>query len=870
MRRLRVWFLRLAGLFNKERRERELAEEIESHLRLHIQDNLQSGMTPEEARRDAVIRLGGIEPTKEICRDRRGVPVLEALMQDLGFGVRMLRRNPGFAAIAVVTLALGIGANTAVFSIVNGVLLRPLPFRGPAQLVVIGEWNPHVASQAVGASYLNFDDWRRQNHVFDNMAACRDLRMTLVGRGEPQRVTGMGVSSAFFPLLGVEAYLGRTLAPEDENAGRQTAVVISYGFYQKLFSGARSVLGQTLVLNNIPRTIVGVLPRGFRFLQDVDCYTPLDVPAQARQIRGIRFLRVIARLKPGVSLLRAQSDMDGIAQHLAQDYAKYDEGWGVSLVSLEDKVVGHVRHGLLVLLGTVGFVLLIACANVANLLLSRGAARGKEIALRVALGAGRARVVVMLLLESLLLATVSAVAALALAFTSLELLRSLAPTNLPRLDEVSLDGRVLGFTLLVTLVTGLLFGSAPARQAARVNLLETLKEGERRSSCGRSRLRGFLTVSEVAITLVLLIAAGLLGRSFLRLLSVNPGYRTEKVLSLELSLPQYKYPQDFQQAEFFRTLLDRAQALPGVRSIALTSAVPLSGNESRNSFAIEGRKTDEAEWAALWSVTPDYFRTLGIPILQGRSFGEQDTKGAPEVAIINEGLARKYWPNRDAIGKRILFGDTGPTVVGVVGNVKQTGLADKDEPEMYLPYWQDPGPVMTLVAETEGDPLDLVAPLRALVRAVDKDQPIEHIQTMEDLLARSVAEPRQLTLLVGVFSLLSLVLVAVGIYGVISYSVSQRTHEIGIRMALGARRQDVFLLIIGQGTRHTFLGIAIGVAASFGLTRIMAGLLYGIEAGDPVTFAGVAALVVAVALAACYFPAWRAMRVDPVVALRYE
>jgi putative ABC transport system permease protein len=821
-----------------------------------------------------MLDLGGIERSKEECRDMRKVNWVHDLIQDLRYGVRMLVKNPGFTAVAVLTLALGVGANTAVFSVVNGVLLRPLPFHDPAQLVVLGELNPRVSPEPVGASFLNFTDWAQENHVFEQVAAYRGRRMTLVGKGEAQRIAGIGTTASMFPMLGARAHLGRTLIPEDEKGGQGSVVVISYGLWQRLFGGDPAAIGQTLNLDNAPRTVVGVLPPDFRFLQNAEFFTALEAPASLQQQRGIRFLRVLARLKPGFSLAQAQMDMDVISLRLAKEHGRSNEGWSVSLVALQDKVVGRVRLGLLIVLGTVGFVLLIACANVANLLLSRSVGRQREIAIRVALGAGRGRVFRQLLTESLLLSMMGSGIALLWAIWGVEGLRALAPPDLPRIEEISLDGGVLGFTLVVAVLTGLLFGAAPAWQAARVQLQDSIKEGARWASQRHSRLRTLLVVAEVALSLVALVGAGLLGRSLVRLLAVEPGFDSANLLTFDVRLPQYKYGQEFQQVNFFCELLDRAQSVPGVRSAALTLVLPLSGGESKNSFSIEGRPQEEAEWANLQVISAGYFRTMGIPLLHGRAFVEQDTRSTPQVAIINEGMARKYWPNEAAVGKRLLFGgtgpDAGPMVIGVVGNVKQADLTGATAPEIYLPYQQQPGAAMTVVVRTEGNPKQLTAPLRGLVRSLDPDQPIERVQTMEDLLARAVAVPRNTALLMGIFSMLSLMLVAVGIYSVISYSVSQRTQEIGVRMALGAQRGEIFRMVVRQSLWPTFLGVALGLGGALGLTRWLARLLFEVHPADPVTFSGVTVLLTLVAVAACYTPARRATRVDPMVALRHE
>ena len=794
--------------------------------------------------------------------------MMETLLQDVRYAIRMLFKKPGFTTVVLITLALGIGANTAIFSVVNGVLIQPLPFKEPDRLVAVLEANPKISNEPVGASFPNFTDWEEQNQVFEHMAAFRVQYLTLIGEDEPLRVTGQCVSSAFFPMLGAEPVLGRTLLPKEENTGQRKVVVLSHGFWQRHFGGDPAVLDRTLTLDGSQFTVIGVMPPGFRFLKDADVWTPLDVPAPLQQMRGARFLQVIARLKPGISLEQARAGMGTLAGQLENQYSQSNSGWGVSLTALRDKVVGDVSLGLLVLLAAVGFVLLIACANVANLLLTRGATRQKEIAIRVALGAGRRRLIQQLLTESTLLGLLGGGLGLLLALWGIDALRALSPSNLPRIEEIRIDGRVLGFTLIVSLFTGLLFGLAPTRQATRIDLQETLKEGGS-SMSSRRFLRGLLVISEIALSLILLVGAGLLGRSFLRLLSVDPGFRTENLLTMEISLPQYKYRQDHQRTEFFQQLLERAESLPGVRSVALTTVLPLSGSESKNSFGIEGRENAVANWASLRLISPDYFRTMAIPLRNGRTFDARDAKDPPDAVIINEILARRFWPDEDPVGKRILFGDSGPTIVGVVGNIKHAGLEAEYEPEMYVPF-PEQSSQLVLVARADSAAIALAGPLRALVHSIDKDQPVENFSTMEEVVSRSVAQPRFLAILLGAFATLALALAGVGVYGVISVSVAQRTREMGIRMALGAQPRDILRLVLGEGMALAVIGVTAGLLGSFAVTRLISSLLYQVSAVDPITFIVISLLLTAVALAASFIPARRATRVDPMVALRYE
>lgn len=794
---------------------------------------------------------------------------METLLQDARYAIRTLVKKPGFTAVVVITLALGIGANTAIFSVVNGVLIQPLPFKEPDRLVAVRDTNPKFSNEPIGASFPNFKDWEEQNQVFEHIAAYSGQTLTLIGEGEPLRVSAQNVSSAFFAMLGAEPILGRTFLPEEEKTGQRKVVVLSHGFWRRRIGGDPAVLDRTLTLDGSAYTVVGVMPAGFRFLRDADLWTPLNVPAALQQIRGARFLQVVARLKPGMSLEQARAGMGTLAQQLESEYSQSNSGWGVSLVTLQDKLVGNVKLGLLVLLGAVGFVLLIACANVANLLLTRGTTRQKEIAIRVALGAGRRRVIQQLLTESTLLALLGGGLGLLLALWGTDALRALSPSNLPRIEEIRIDRGVVAFALTISLLTGLLFGLAPARQATRVDLQEALKEGGGSSAGRRKLLRGLLVISEIALSLILLVGAGLLGRSLLALLSVDPGFRTENLMTMELSLPQYKYRQELQQTEFFQQLLERAESLPGVRAVALTTILPLSGDESRNSFTIEGRESDGKNWARLQTISPDYFRTMSIPLLKGSPFSTHDAKaGAPDVVIINEIMAQRFWPDQDPVGKRILFGDSGSTIVGVVGNIRHTGLGAEHEPEMYLPV--ESSRTMVLVARADSEAIALAAPLRALVHSIDKDQPVENVRTMEEVVSRSVAQPRFLAILLSVFATLALALAAVGVYGVMAFSVAQRTREMGIRMALGAQPRDIFRLVLGEGMALAVIGVAAGLLGSFAVTRLMSSLLYRVSASDPVTFIVISLLLTGVALGASFIPARRALKVDPMVALRHE
>jgi putative ABC transport system permease protein len=800
---------------------------------------------------------------------------METLWQDVKYGARMLVKNRGVTLVIVLTLGLGIGANTAFFSVVNAVLLRPLPFPEPQRLVALGELNPKLSPAPIGASFPNFNDWRDLNHVFECVAAFRGQRLTFAGGGEPRRIFGQSVSVDFFRVLGAEPLLGRTFHA-DEDAGEQKKVIIlGYGFWQRYFGGDSAVLSRTIQLENRTYEVIGVMRPGFQFLQPADFWTPLEIPASLVQMRGARFLQVFARVKSSVSLAQARAGMSTLAQQLEKAYPGSNTGWGISVVPMQEKLVGDIRRALLILAAGVGFVLLIACANVANMLLARGATRQKEMAIRAALGAGRKRLIRQLLTETALLGLLGGTVGLLAASWLVPVLVAVSPRDIPRIDGVVLDTTAMGFTLLVSLVTGFLFGIIPAFQVSRLDANQALKEGASLQGrglrlFGRFRLRSFLVITEVALALVLLVGAGLLGRSFLELMAVRPGFLPDHVLSMQLSLPSYRYAQAQQQADFYQQLMERVSGMPGVQAAGLTNVLPLSGNDSQQSFTVEGQASKVSEWAGLRVVSAEYFQTMGIPVLRGRPFTAQDKRGAPEVVLINEAMARRYWPNEDPVGKRILFGDSGDTIIGVVGNVKHAGLSAKVEPEIYIPFLQNPDSNMILVARITSEPMQQAAEFLGLIHNMDKELPVEQVRSMAEVVNSSVARPRFQMLLFAQFALLAFVLAISGIYGVVAYDVGQRRREIGIRMALGAQRGDVLRIILKGGLRLTLLGVGIGLAGSFAAAQVLQTMLYGVSPSDPLTLGGVTLLEILVAMLACYFPARRATKVDPMVALRYE
>ena len=802
---------------------------------------------------------------------------METLIKDVRYGVRSLLKRPGFTAIALVTLALGIGANSAMFSAVNAVLLRPLPFPESEQIVSFDGMNPGKGITESNMSVPDFADWKNQNQVFERMAGFVSGGALLASGDEVERVRATGVSADFFPLFRTNAIKGRTLEPDDAQKGRDPVVVLSHGLWQRRFGADQNVLGTTVLLSGKNTTIVGIMPPGFDYPAQSELWVPFPIDAAAER-RDNRYLNVVTRLKQGVSLAQAQAEMDTINLRLAQVYGETNSGWTVKLTNLRERLVGAMRSSLLVLLGAVVFVLLIACANIANLLLARATARQKEIAVRTALGASRWRIVRQLLTESVLLSIVGGALGLWLSLWLTRLLIALSPPNTPRFDEIAPDARVFAFTLALTVITGLIFGLAPALQVSRPDLNEGLKEGLRSGASGhRNRLRSLLMVSEIALSFMLLVGAGLLIKSFMRLRDVSAGINPDQVLAVRVSLPSAKYPQGEPRVQLLHQAVERLSLLPGVQSAGAVLSLPLGGDTFNvgRSYIREGRPATPEESAnAIYLVaTPDYFRTLQIPIVGGRAFTAQDTENTPKVLIVNETMARQLWPGESPIGRRITIwrDEKFPReIVGVVGDTKPSLDADPGQ-QMYVPYSQDSGWTgMSLVVRTNGDPTNITTAMRNELRSLDKGIPVFNVRTMNDVLATSVAPRRTPMLLLSAFAAIALLLGMIGIYGVTAYYVSQRTQEIGIRMALGAQMSDVMKLVLRTGMVLALIGIGAGLVGAFALTRLLTTLLFGVNPTDGVTFAGVSLCLLVSALIACYLPARRATQVDPLVALRYE
>jgi predicted permease len=887
VRRLSKLWQRMRDTVRNEPRESEFQTEMEEHVRLLAERNRRQGMTAEAAMLAARRQFGNPTLLKEELRAMQIMPAIEALRGDLTYAARMLRKNPGFAAAAVITLALGIGANTAIFSVCNAVLFKPLPYAEPDRIVMLSEQQRDGTLGDVAPA--NFVDWRDASRSFNGMAAVRASSFApsfiLGGQGEASRLAGGNVSSSFFSVLGVQFMLGRSFLSEEERPGQNRVAILSYAAWSGRFGADRDIAGKTITLDDESYTVVGVLPASFQFgsttadfqaRSQVDIWVPMALDPQRLQ-RGAHMLCVIARLKPGVELAEAQAELDVMGTNLAQQYPKYNKDKGIVAVPLTDQVTGSVRVALETLLGAVGLLLLIACANVANLLLGRAAARQKEMAVRIALGASRGRLAQQLLTESLFLASLGGIAGFVLALAAIAALTPQLPADLSRAAGIAVDTRMLIFTAVISLVTGILFGLGPLFGPWRESAGESLKQNNRTSSGIQTRLRSGLAVAQIAIAITLLIGAGLMVKSFWALAHVAPGFRSDSILTARLSLPESRYADNGKIAAFERALLESLHGRPGIQSAGFATYVPLSGLENDWSFLIEGRPplpVGTYNIANYRPVSAGYFETIGIPLLRGRSFTSADTPESPWVVMINDSMAREYWPSENPIGQRLQFGpgEKWRTVIGVVGDVLHEGLDGPARAEMYVPVEQSPNTESdpTIVVRTEIDAGTAAAELRGAVSAIDGTVPVDRIETMRQLVSGSVAEPRFRTIILVAFSLLALVMASIGIYGVMNYLVIQRTREFGIRLSLGATPTDVLRLVLRRAAVLIGAGTCLGLTGSVLLVRFIAKLLFGTAPLDPLTFAAVPILLAAVAMVASYIPARRATRIDPTVALRYE
>jgi putative ABC transport system permease protein len=864
--------------------DQDFAQELEVHLDLLTEESVRRGMSPEEAKRAARIRLGGPTQLKETNRELQGLPAIETFLQDTRYAFRMLRKNPGFTAVAVLTLALGIGANTAIFSVVYAVLLKPLPYTNPEQLFTAFQANAQQGTAETGCSYLNFEEWRAQNHAFSELAGIVAHQLTLTGRVEPTVVNTSVVTPEFFALVDVKPLAGRIFFPQDGKQGAPPVALVSEDLWRGRFGADPNIIGTSINLDQRPFTVIGIMPGAFRtpFFTKQEVWIPLvqdPVFSTFMPNRGLHLLPVIGRLKPGVSVAQAQAEMDAISGRLAAEFPAENNGWTVRLVPLQKEIVGDVRTALLVLLGAVGLVLLIACANIANLLLTRATSRSKEIAVRTALGAGRARIIRQLLSETAVLGLLGGAVGIALAYWGVKALSSLLPSSLPQMNPIRVDYFVLGFALLLSAIAGLAFGLVPAMFAANADIQNALREGARSGeSRNRRRARSFLAVVEISLAMVLLMTAGLLLRSFARLTSVSPGFDAQHIVKADISLPQFQYSTPQQWAAFSEELLARIQSDPGLQDSAVVVPRPIADRNVNLPFDIVGNPPSSASasrTASFVSVSPDYFRVMGIPLLAGRFFNQHDISSAPRVSIISEAMARLYFPNQNPLGKQLTFGfppngEAMREIVGIVGNVRDVALGQNPGAMMYVPFAQAPFWGANLVVKSTLSTSSVAAAIRQEVQKMDKDIPVTDVAKMPDLIDASVAQPRFRTFLLGLFAVMALVLAATGIFGVISYSVSRRTNEIGIRVALGASRNTILSMILGETLALTFAGLAVGLPCALAASHLVGHMLFDVSANDPATLAAVAFSLAVVAALAGYIPARRAVRVDPMAALRYE
>ena len=891
MRTLRAALSRLAGVFNKRRRDGELTDELESHLQMHIDDNLRRGMSPEEARRQALVALGGVEQTKEIYRDRRSLPMIETLLQDLRYALRMLARNPGFTVVAVLTLALGIGATTAIFSVVYGVLLRPLPYTDSNRIMSVFEITSEGRPSRLADP--NFDDFRDQSRSFQAIAKYGDNVVSVSGAAQPTRTTVANVSPEFLKVFGVQPILGRAFTADDAKKGAGPTVLVSYGYWRQDLGSPQDLSLSHLKIDGAVYSVIGVLPPGFRFPTDVDLWLPADLGGE-NPSRTSHNYSAVGRLRDGVTVQQANADISVIARRIhatSSEQGDYLLKDGM-VIPLQDSITGRARTPLLVLLGAVGFLLLVACANVANLLLAQASARERELAVRSALGAARGRLVRQFLTEAFLLSLVGGGLGVVGAFWGVAGLVALAPENLPRLESVSISIPVLVFAFLLSTAVAVALGAFTAVRATSGDLREALVEGARgqAGARGSQRVGRIIAAAQIAITLVLVLGAGLLGRSLMKVLEVNPGFRVDKIVAMDVSLPSVEDPKaKAAEGIFFSNLIDRLKQIPGVRKVGATSGLPMDGGLPDGMFMLmtqnEVPKTEDGfgplfqqkerlGTADFGVVTDEYFQVLGIPLIRGRIFDERDGPNSPHVAVISESLARNRWKNQDPIGHTIEFGNMDGdlrllTIVGIVGDVHEDGLDAAPPPTVYVNLFQRPRAAITLTMLSDADTRTVTSAARGILRDLNPEVPAK-FRTFSQIYSASLGSRRFNLTLIGFFGIVALLLATVGVFGVMAYSVSRRTREIGVRVALGASSGDVLNMILGQGLRTILIGVAIGIIGSLALTRTVESLLFGVTATDPLTFGGVTLLLVGTALLACYVPARRATRVDPMVALRHE
>ena len=874
--RLRMW---LRAVLLRRRTERDMDTELRFHIESYGEDLMRSGVPRAEAMRRARLEFGGLEQTKEVCREARGISVIDSLIQDVRFGLRMLRKSPGFTAVAVATLALGIGANTAIFSVVDAVLLRPLPYPQPGQLVRLWECAPNGGWFRNTVNSWNFLDWHDNAKSFQSMAAILASTTNLNAQGQPIAVPSMQVSPEFFAVLEIPPLLGRTFAAEDGIAGHDQVVILSYALWQARFGGSVAIIGQKMEVAGLPYAIIGVMPRSFLFPNiKAEVWTPLPL-ARTEDWKDGRYLTVVARMKPGVTLEQAQQDMQHVGNITAELRPESNKGWGAQAIPMLQDATQDVRRPLWVLLAAVGSLLLIACANVANLLLMRGTGRLREVAVRCALGAARRRLIQQLLVESLMLSLAGMAAGLLIAQIGLHSLLALIPANapLPRGDSIMIDARVLLFTFTVSLLTTVIFGLLPAIRISRIDLQNALKEGSLRGGVGGHRVlrRGFV-VAEIALALLLSVAAGLMLRSFARLIAVNPGFNPQHLVTMHIFVSPSRYSDDEKRAAFFEQILTEVRRVPGVRSAGSTHFLPLTETTSGSCFAPGGGPPPapaESPGAQFLIISPGYFGTMGMALVKGRDFGEHDGFAAQPVAIVNEAFVRRYFPGQNMIGQQlqVCWTLTKPVeIVGIVTDARQAELQDAPEPTIFLSNSQAPMYFATLVVRAEGDARQIARSAEDAIHRVDPDQPVSDVRSMEAVFSDSVSNPQFQSVLLGVFAALAIALAIIGIYGVVSYSVTQRTNEIGIRVAMGAQSADIARLVLREALVFAGIALIIGFAAYMVLSRFLQSLLFEVTPTDSVTLVGVGCVIVTITVLAAILPARRAMRVDPTVALRYE